>query len=233
MSAEVYSLFPTPVIRVPASEQNYDSVQREIQAAIKTIKDTNDSTSLSYLYKAVQETSVSEKTYDFVEKYNCVNLKNRIYEAVNTYVDRIGWRGPRDFALRGSWINITEKNSLHSQHCHPGYMLSGVYYYRTSEQQGAISFNNPNPHMFFCGFPQGQLSPQTVDVVPDDGDILLFPSWLVHSTRKNQTDEERVSIAFNIDYVGNTDVAFGLIKESFRPYHKSEYSTRSIFSKKV
>jgi uncharacterized protein (TIGR02466 family) len=185
---ELYSLFPTPIVRIPANEKNYETVQLEIKSAIEKITKENDSSSLTYLYKGAPETSISNKTYDFIEKFQCDQLKNRIYEAITQYVDRIGWFGERNFIIKNSWINIIDQEVLHGQHCHPGYTVSGVYYYRISEKQGTIAFNNPNPLMFSCNFPQGVLCPQTVDIVPNDGDIILFPSWLVHSTRKNKSE---------------------------------------------
>ena len=225
---DVYQLFSTPVARIPATPENYDSVQREIQSAIRIIEKTGDSTSVSYLYKGTKETEISKKTYDFIEKYDCKNLKTRILEAAEEYMSNIGWQGPRAIILKNSWINIADKDDQHGHHCHPGYSISGVYYYRVSEQQGSISFNNPNPAMMYCQFPQGRLCPATVDIVPDDGDILLFPSWLMHTTRRNRTSDKRISIAFNIDYVGGDDIAFGLAKQSHLPCHKTEYSLKNI-----
>lgn len=231
---DLYSLFPTPIIRIPANELNYDLVQSEIKKAIDVIKSTNDSSSLTYLHKSATETIISNKTYDFIEKFQCDNLKNRIISAAEEYVNRIGWSGSRHVILKNSWINIIDTDVSHGHHCHPGYTISGVYYYRVSEQQGTLSFNNPNPLTFSCNFPQGAICPQTVDIVPDDGDIILFPSWLVHSTRKNKLDEPRVSIAFNIDIDidKSDDIAFGLAKKEYRPYHKIEHSLKNIMSKK-
>jgi uncharacterized protein (TIGR02466 family) len=225
---DVYQMFPTPVVRVSASLENYDPVQAEIQSAIKIIEETNDSTSVSYLYKGTKETKISKKTYDFIEKYNCENLKTRILQAAETYMSSIGWQGPRTVILKNSWLNIADKDDYHGHHCHPGYSISGVYYFRISEQQGAISFNNPNPAMLYCQFPQGRLCPATVDVIPDDGDILLFPSWLIHTTRRNRTSDKRISIAFNIDCIGSDDIVVGLNKQSHLPYHRTEYSLKNI-----
>lgn len=225
---DVYQMFSTPVARIPATPENYDSIQAEIQSAIQIIEETNDSTSVSYLYKGTKETEISKKTYDFIEKYNCKNLKTKIIKAVEEYLNKIGWQGSRAIILKNSWINIADKDDHHGHHCHPGYSISGVYYYRVNEKQGTISFNNPNPLMFACNFPQGVACPQTVDIIPDDGDILLFPSWLVHSTRKNATDEQRISIAFNIDIVETDNIAVGLTKHSHRPYNKIEQSLKNI-----
>jgi len=230
---ELYNLFPTPVIRVPATEENYVPVQLEIKAAIEQIKKTKDSSSLTYMYKRTPETDIYEKTYDFLEKFNCVTLTRRIYNAVDEYVERIGWTSPRKFAIKGSWINIAEKGVNHSHHCHPGYLISGTYYFRVNEEQGSINFNNPNPLMMHGQFPQGISCPQTVDIIPDDGDIILFPSWLVHSTRKNKTSDDRISVAFNIDYIGSSEVTIGLIKESHQPYARTEHSLRSIVGRKL
>ena len=113
-------------------------------------------------------------------------------------------------------------------HCHPGYDISGVYYFRVSKQQGGLSFNNPNVISFHGQFPQGPLCPQTLTVIPDDGDIVLFPSWMIHGVKKNSSDEQRISVAFNLDYTGSNEIAFGLAKQSHIPYHRLEQSIKGI-----
>lgn len=232
MSPTMYSLFPTPVLRVPATLENYDPAQLEIKAAWEQIQKDKDYTSTSYLYKD-SNSQLADKTYDFIEKYNCVNLKNRIVRAANEYLDTTGWSGMFDhqerICIKNSWINITDYNGFHNVHCHPGYAISGSYYFRVNEDQGAITFNNPNPMMFACEFPGGRMCPQRIDIVPDDGDIILFPSWLVHSTIKNTTAEQRISIAFNVDLINVVqDRVRGLNKGTHLPYVGKESSLKSL-----
>jgi uncharacterized protein (TIGR02466 family) len=226
--SDVYLSFPTPILRVPATENNYTPVQLEIKNAYESIHLVSDTTSVSYNYKAKGQTSMSEKTYDFIQRYNCVELEKRIYSAVDEYLDRTGWGGEKTFSIKNSWININDEGTDHNAHCHPGYDISGVYYFRVSEAQGGLSFNNPNTISFHGQFPQGPMCPQTLTIVPDDGDIILFPSWMIHGVRKNRSTEQRISIAFNLDYTGSNDIAFGLAKQSHVPYHRVEQSLKGI-----
>lgn len=227
-NSEIYMLFPTPVIRTAATPENYDAVQIEIKNAIDVIEKTGDTSTVTYNHKAKKETSILGKTYDFIEKYNCVNLKARIIEATQEYLQMIGYNSNKEFHIRNSWINIADEEEENTQHCHPGYSISGTYYFRISEQQGAICFHNPNIITHACNFPQGPVCPQTTNIVPDDGDILLFPSWLTHSVKKNKSQEQRVSIAFNIDIISDNSIAFGLAKQDSVPYHSVIHSVKSI-----
>jgi uncharacterized protein (TIGR02466 family) len=225
----LHTLFPTPILQVPATADNYDLVQLEVQAAWRKIQADNDFTTVSYFCKESQEV-LSAKTYNFIEKYNCKNLETRIYQAVDQYIKQIGWNGMNDgFIIKDSWMNIMDKGDFHTLHCHPGYTISGTYYFRVSDQQGSIRFNNPNPLMFHCNFPQGRLSPQTTDIVPDDGDVIVFPSWLVHGTQKNLSEEQRISIAFNLDPINPVeDRVIGLLKGSHMPVNQSIPSLKSM-----
>jgi len=225
----LHNLFPTPVLQVSATIENYDPVQLEIQAAWKTIQENNDFTTVSYFCKESQEV-LSAKTYNFIEKYNCKHLETRIYEAVDQYIKQIGWKATCDgFVIKDSWMNVMDKGDSHTLHCHPGYTISGTYYFRVSGQQGSIRFNNPNALMFYCQFPQGHVAPQTTDIVPDDGDVILFPSWLVHGTQKNLTNDQRISIAFNLDPVNIVENrVMGLVKASHIPANKTIPSIKEL-----
>ena len=197
---ELYNLFSVPVLRYSADE-SYDNIQCEIQKAIKN-------------YDGFK------RSYNFIEKYNCQLLKKRIEESCLSYLKYSRWSGMYDkskspIKLENSWINFGKKGESHIQHVHPGHKISGVYYYRVNRKQGSIIFQNPNPISNTCEFPSGQTFSSFTEFVLYDGDIILFPSWLSHGTTKSRSDEERVSIAFNIDLINlNTNMINGLMKGS-------------------
>lgn len=215
-------LFPTLIYRDPATVDNYDPVQMEVKNCLTKIEQERDYSEVSWIHeeaKVLRERKReegSEHSYfikdDLIGKYNLIKLKDRIFESVERYVLSTQWgriysdpkfndpnRGKYEIKLKNSWMNIQTKGKSHEWHCHPGYTIAGVYYMRVSEDQGGIQFQNPNPIMQWCHFPEGPKSSQSIEFIPRDGDIILFPAWLMHNTMPNTTDEDRISVAFNID----------------------------------
>lgn len=89
------------------------------------------------------------------------------------------------------WCTISSEGNYHLSHTHPGHSLSGVYYSRIPIGSGSIIFDDPRgPRMPFDG---------RIVHHPLPGEILIFPSWLVHQVTNTQTQsgEERVSWSCN------------------------------------
>lgn len=100
-----------------------------------------------------------------------------------------------------SWINTFEKNQLIGFHEH-GYQpntISGCYYHKAPANCGRILFKNHNP--FVVSFPhQSKDFFNLVNIEPEEGLIIFFPSWLMHKVEPNRSDETRVSLSFNISF---------------------------------
>ncbi len=102
---------------------------------------------------------------------------------------RATWLGvpiDADQPLRiGFWINAMQPGQSTSQHAHEecDELLSGVYYIRSPAAAGDILFHEP---------------PFETRVRPEPGLMLLFPPSLEHSVETNRSDQQRLSIAFNI-----------------------------------
>lgn len=211
-------LFPTLIYRDPALVSNYDLVQREVKGCLDKILNEDDLDEVSWIHEEAKKRRSARDTEhdylisdDLIGKFNLINLKERIHTAVDRYVRMTQWsrifggrltpdaQGKFDIILRNSWMNIQSKRQSHEWHCHPGYTIAGVYYMRVSADQGGIQFQNPNIMMQSCWFPENPRASQSIEIIPDDGDIILFPAWLMHNTMQNTTDEDRISVAFNID----------------------------------
>ena len=101
-----------------------------------------------------------------------------------------------------SWININQKGHLNHTHDHPGSLFSGVYYVKGGADKGALELKTPvTPHTYtisdsmIAGF--NAFTGHAMVIPPVTGDLLIFPSWLQHRVNMSQSDEDRISIAFN------------------------------------
>ena len=102
------------------------------------------------------------------------------------------------------WVNINYQNSYNNAHTHPGCWYSGAFYVHmpeNSRQDGLIQFlTGHSKHM--SDFPH--MSRRDADhfgLIPQDGDLLLFPSAMLHFVEPHTTDFERISIAFNNSFI--------------------------------
>ena len=104
-----------------------------------------------------------------------------------------------------SWLNINPKGSFNVLHDHSGKInnfLSGVFYVKVPENSGNIYFKDPRG-LVKC-FPDEQYFATGIDEMelqPQENMLLIFPTWLSHRVGMNMSEEDRISIAFNINNV--------------------------------
>ena len=100
------------------------------------------------------------------------------------------------------WSIINKKNSFNIKHNHPNSYLSAAYYVKVPKNSGNISFYDPKEQKNIR-FPKTkkftEISAVVSSMEPEEGDLLLFPSYLYHSVSENLSDNERIIISFNID----------------------------------
>lgn len=100
-----------------------------------------------------------------------------------------------------SWVNINSKGCYNTRHSHAdaGILLSGVYYVTVPENSGNILFCDPRPtvvHSFADS--RYYKSYQIYPIQPKENMLLLFPCWLEHQVEPNNSNEDRISISFNL-----------------------------------
>ena len=86
-------------------------------------------------------------------------------------------------------------------HSHPNNFLSGVYYVQTWPGADTINFHDPRPQAGFVRPPVTELTGQNVDQVVikvTSGTLLMFPSFLTHSVSPSESNEQRISVSFNL-----------------------------------
>lgn len=108
---------------------------------------------------------------------------------------------PAAWRLHG-WAVILRSSGHQTPHFHPAGVVSGVYYVRVPKivrdggagEAGHIRFGHPLLDLPGAGAAGPAL---TASFKPEEGMLVLFPSYFWHHTVPFESDEERISIAFD------------------------------------
>lgn len=115
---------------------------------------------------------------------------------------------PQDVVIEfvDSWYHITNAGGFHDAHVHHGCSWCGIYYLQVGSSGKRSEGSAPNGgSRFYCPFNLGggyrdfgnKYLNATIDPPIDDGLLLLFPSYLMHSGLPYAGESDRVVIAFN------------------------------------
>ena len=101
--------------------------------------------------------------------------------------------------IENLWININPKNSYNQVHVHPEARLSGVFYVSAPEKSGDICFTRSGGYALGTVAPnQTRYSNAEWCYPPKKNRLIIFPAWQEHHVKANLSDEDRISISFNI-----------------------------------
>ena len=101
------------------------------------------------------------------------------------------------FSLQ-SWINMHDRGGFNFLHMHEGSLLSGSFYLSVPRGSGQFVFRDPRPGVILGsvkgGVPNGHAD---IHLTPSDGLLVLFPCWMEHYVEPHESDQPRITIAFN------------------------------------
>ena len=109
----------------------------------------------------------------------------------------------REPIIGNMWANINPPGGYNRPHIHPNSHFSGVYYIKAPQNSGEIVFNDPRSgaHMIMPERVKDIKPPshlwREVRVIPLEGRMLMFPSWLWHCVEPNESNDIRISVSFN------------------------------------
>ena len=193
----VDGLFATPVYNTIITGKIFNDVQKEISEVYEMYIETN-----KFHKKLEWESrnhSLSDATFNsnFIEELDLKSLKQVISEHLTHYMGIMDQPINFKHKLFESWMTLTKQNESAIPHAHQEASIAGVYYFKTNHKDGDITFLPPFAQTDWLS---GNV-PTTFSVEPRVGLLLLFPGWLIHFVKPNETDNDRVSVSFNIKFI--------------------------------
>ena len=191
MSSEVIGLFPTPFMRVPAA------LPRPLVGALvdhfaATAAQPNSS-SADLSHTAMLRPSDSPL---LVEVARLVTPPIGQFGGL-LFGEAIGW------SLKEMWVNVLETGGRQAMHNHANSFVSGVLYLTPThpaartvfmKSPGGTDFAFRNDHAAVT--PSAFSADKWISPQPEPGDLVLFPSYLMHAVPPNP-GERRITMAFN------------------------------------
>lgn len=188
---EIFGLFPTPFMRAPQvlGRALVDGLVAHFSAL--ATRDNNSSANLTHtsmlqpgdsplLVQAA--TLITPKLVDF---------------GAQLFGERLGW------SLKEMWVNVLDHGGHQAMHNHANSFISGVVYLTPTHPDsttvfmrapGGSDFMFRNDHKGMT--PTEYNADKWISPAPAPGDVVLFPSYLMHAVPPNQ-GERRITLAFN------------------------------------
>ena len=126
-------------------------------------------------------------------------LKKKIDVEVKKYVKKIGLKfDTGSLELSAMWVNVMPKKVYHAFHIHPLSVISGTFYISTGKgKPSPLRIEDPRATLFMASPPRKM----QVDLIPKNGDLILFESWIKHEVPPHLNNEDRISVSFNYDWL--------------------------------
>ena len=132
------------------------------------------------------------------EEYNPLtkelfNMQNEIYQKEHLSLKPV---------LGNMWANINYPGCYNRPHVHPNALFSGVYWIKAPQKSGNFMVYDPRPgvQMAMPDRKQKKLPSEywrEVHYEPRAGTAIMFPAWLWHEVKPNQSNDIRISVSFN------------------------------------
>ena len=187
-------LFPTPIWTIQL--ENFNVINEEMYTFIKgnQIKDQIG-------IKRSNNNGWHSKDFNMQET-EPKNFIKKISPSIEKVMTDMNWeKENQTIKISSMWAIINTGGSTNSRHQHSNSTISAAYYVRAPENCGDIVFYDPRPAPVYS-YPNAinpnLLNAQINGISPNEGGLVMFPSFLDHSVNENLSKEERIVISFNI-----------------------------------
>ena len=188
---QVFGLFPTPFMRAPGALGRPLVSQLVEHFSAQATRDNSSSANLSHI--AMLQPSDSPLLVDAAKL-----ITPKLVEfGVHLFGERLHWM------IKEMWVNVLDTGGRQAMHNHANSFISGVVYLTPThpgsqtvfmKSPGGTEFMFRNDHQ---GMTPNEFSgDKWISPAPEPGDLVLFPSYLMHAVPPNQ-GARRITLSFN------------------------------------
>ena len=175
------NLFPTPVGIF--NIENYEEINEDIK-------------------------NILTKDYEFLEDKNFWDLKDSypvikklhdifLQKSIEYSKEIFGFSYENKFFHERGWLSVREPYREVILHNHRMTCIAATYYVDVNSNSGSLDLVDPRSTLGWVSLDQKKHY-NKFTFQPSNGDMILFPGWLLHYVKQNRSDKNRISISTNI-----------------------------------
>lgn len=182
--------FPTAIF-----SEKLTSIAEEILPIVQSYLNDDKHITNYWGYKTTFKVEIGLECFQEFDSFNRL-----IQEKGKQFLTSLGYDTSELEFTSQIFASNMKRNDSHGVHSHPNSLLSGVFYLQIKETSAPIIFHDPRPFRKFLALPRGNetmASYEKVAIIPENGLMLIWESWLEHEVPKNSSDE-RITLVFNL-----------------------------------
>ncbi len=191
MNDEVLGLFPIPLLRARSALPRTLVEGLVAHFAERAVQDNNSSPNLSHTRMLQPSDSPL-----LVEAASLVTPRLSEFGAL-MFGERLPW------AIKEMWVNVLDAGGRQAMHNHANSFISGVVYLTpTHPESQTVFMKSPGGYDFAFRHDHSGTTPgpygadKWISPAPEPGDLVLFPSYLMHAVPPNR-GSRRITLALN------------------------------------
>lgn len=188
---EVVGLFPTPLLRAPGAVPRAlaDRLAAHFSATAAQLNNSSPHLSHTAMLRPGDDPLLGEVCA-------CIAPRLMVFGEL-LFGERLDWM------IKEMWVNVLETGGRQAMHNHANAFASGVVYLTPTHPSACTVFmKSPGGSDWAFRNDHARTKPgpynadKWVSPQPDPGDLVLFPSYVMHAVPPN-AGERRVTLAFN------------------------------------
>jgi len=190
-----YKLFSIPIHRIDVDDF-FKNKNKLISLCYKE-RECDKRGNVKFIKNGWESNPLKHENNSIIEKF--------IPSIVNYIQEKNLFKKGTTIKLEKVWIDIGHIGAYNPLRNHPKSDLSGIFWIKVPKNSGDIMFTNPISYSNFGldealseEFKKNTNFYSSHSIKSLEGNIILFPSFLMHEISDNNNDEDRISISFNL-----------------------------------
>ncbi|MEL7184920.1 MAG: TIGR02466 family protein [Pseudomonadota bacterium] len=207
---EINKLFATPLYRVTLGD--VEALNASLEKRILSLENEEHRKKNS---PQPMPATVFESEFDFLKRPEpeVIELRDILYASLASFVKEVNALTDEQLAKlkfgNHCWFHVTRDGGYFQPHNHPNASWSLVYYVNPGDvvpkndaAAGHIVFHDPRPQAAYYQDPANggmirDYSYSGVRIRPTPGELLIFPSYLMHHVEPYEGEAPRITVAAN------------------------------------